>query len=242
MARSTKDSEVTKRKILLSAKHEFAEKGFNGARMSSIAEHAGVNQALLHYHFESKENLYLNIFNTVMGDDIDKITVRIREEIKSWNQSPEVELCATIYLMVKGHFQTHDKDLNRIFARDIAENQGVIHDFARKYMMPRIELFDSFIKTGIEKGIFEISNSLMFTLSIVTFISDYIHGEQFIKGTRMHKTLYRNKQETLYNYLLEQSFKTLAPAGKKLAIPVLTDEMKAKLDVFIDEIIELYTI
>lgn len=56
-----KESEMTKKKILLAAKKEFAANGFSGARMTSIAETAGVNQALLHYRFAGKEKIYKEI-------------------------------------------------------------------------------------------------------------------------------------------------------------------------------------
>lgn len=48
----------TSEKILEAAVRVFAEEGFQGARMHRIAEAAGVNQALLHYYFQSKERLY----------------------------------------------------------------------------------------------------------------------------------------------------------------------------------------
>lgn len=242
MTKNIKDSDETKRKILQAAKKEFSEKGFDGARMSSIAARASVNQALLHYHFETKENLYHSIFQTVLSDDIDKITGRIRDEISSWETTPEIELASAIYLLVKSHIEVHDEDLSRIFTREVAEDKGIIQDFARKYMMPRIMLFNGIVMNGINKGVFEISNSLMFTFSILSFISDYVHGEQFVRGTRWHKTMYRNKQETLFNYMMEQSFKALAPAGSKLEIPVIPDNFKARIEYFVQEIINLYTI
>ena len=45
-------------RILAAAKDEFASNGFYGARMQAIADAAGVNKAMLHYYFRSKENLY----------------------------------------------------------------------------------------------------------------------------------------------------------------------------------------
>lgn len=46
------------RKILAAAEREFSEKGFDGAGMKAIALRAEVSQALLHYHFGSKDRLY----------------------------------------------------------------------------------------------------------------------------------------------------------------------------------------
>ena len=36
----------------------FLKSGFNGARMQEIADIAGVNKAMLHYYFSSKEQLF----------------------------------------------------------------------------------------------------------------------------------------------------------------------------------------
>lgn len=48
----------TRTAILRAATQEFAEAGPAGARTDSIARAAGVNKALLHYYFGSKEALY----------------------------------------------------------------------------------------------------------------------------------------------------------------------------------------
>ena len=49
----------TELKILEAAKQEFIEKGFDGARMQKIAERAGINKALLHYYFRSKDKPHI---------------------------------------------------------------------------------------------------------------------------------------------------------------------------------------
>ena len=48
----------TRAKILEAALQEFSLNGLAGARTDRIAALAGVNKALLYYHFNSKENLY----------------------------------------------------------------------------------------------------------------------------------------------------------------------------------------
>lgn len=47
----------TERRILEAAHRVFVARGTAGARMQDIAREAGVNQALLHYYFRSKERL-----------------------------------------------------------------------------------------------------------------------------------------------------------------------------------------
>jgi AcrR family transcriptional regulator len=48
--------------ILDAAERIFATHGYDGASMRLIAKEAGVAQALLHYHFKTKEQLYQAIF------------------------------------------------------------------------------------------------------------------------------------------------------------------------------------
>ncbi len=57
-----KTEKTTEEKILAAAKKVFISKGMSGARMQDIADEAGINKALLHYYFRSKEKLFEVIF------------------------------------------------------------------------------------------------------------------------------------------------------------------------------------
>jgi AcrR family transcriptional regulator len=48
----------TQEKILDAARTEFAARGLDGARVDRIARTAGINKAMIYYHFRSKEHLY----------------------------------------------------------------------------------------------------------------------------------------------------------------------------------------
>ena len=60
---------LSRNRILESAETEFAEFGLAGARVDRIAERAGINKAMIYYHFSSKENLY----RTIIRDQYEKI-------------------------------------------------------------------------------------------------------------------------------------------------------------------------
>jgi AcrR family transcriptional regulator len=49
------------------AKTVFQAKGMNGARMQEIADEAGINKAMLHYYYRSKENLFEAVFNSAFS-------------------------------------------------------------------------------------------------------------------------------------------------------------------------------
>ena len=54
----------TEELIMDAASKVFLEKGYDGARMQEIAEVAGINKALVHYYYRSKDKLFENIFKT----------------------------------------------------------------------------------------------------------------------------------------------------------------------------------
>lgn len=57
----------TEDKIIEAATDVFVQKGMDGARMQEIADKAGINKALLHYYFRSKEKLFDAIFVKLVG-------------------------------------------------------------------------------------------------------------------------------------------------------------------------------
>ncbi len=65
----------TEQVILQSAREIFYKKGLSGARMQEIADQAGINKAMLHYYFKTKEQL----FNKVFSDALQIFSGRVAE-------------------------------------------------------------------------------------------------------------------------------------------------------------------
>ncbi|MEO6546762.1 MAG: TetR/AcrR family transcriptional regulator [Ferruginibacter sp.] len=103
MKKRDKNTEET---ILHAARKAFTTKGLSGARMQDIADMAGINKALVHYYFESKEKLFALIFEeefgkffsnlaTVLMADIplfDKIEKVVALDIERLSQFPDMPL------------------------------------------------------------------------------------------------------------------------------------------------------
>jgi TetR/AcrR family transcriptional regulator len=69
----------TEQLILEAAKVVFIKKGLDGARMQEIADEAGINKALLHYYFRSKDKL----FNAVFVDAFSTFVPQVAEVFSS---------------------------------------------------------------------------------------------------------------------------------------------------------------
>jgi TetR/AcrR family transcriptional regulator len=63
----TDNDRQTEDKIFEAATDVFVEKGMDGARMQDIATHAGINKALLHYYFRTKDQLFNKVFEKIAG-------------------------------------------------------------------------------------------------------------------------------------------------------------------------------
>lgn len=61
---------TTKDRILAAARQEFYQKGLAGARMAAISEAAGINKAMLHYYFKTKQDLFDEVFVTAFAEVI----------------------------------------------------------------------------------------------------------------------------------------------------------------------------
>lgn len=74
------ESEITtEQKIMDAAEHVFLDEGFSGARMQHIADRAGINKAMLHYYFRSKDKLFELVFRHKMKQFIPQIEAALNE-------------------------------------------------------------------------------------------------------------------------------------------------------------------
>lgn len=71
----------TEEKILQAAQTVFVKKGLDGSRMQEIADEAGINKALLHYYFRTKQKLFEAIFKKVFGQIFPNIKAFIQSEL-----------------------------------------------------------------------------------------------------------------------------------------------------------------
>lgn len=105
---------TTEEKILEAATQEFIRHGLKGARMQAIADTAGVNKALLHYYFRSKQLLFEKVFQMIAN----KFFRRLRGEMEKLpNGSTLKEL---LEIFVRAHINTIRA--NPFFPRLIAPN------------------------------------------------------------------------------------------------------------------------
>ncbi|MBU6340510.1 MAG: TetR family transcriptional regulator [Bacteroidetes bacterium] len=62
--------ETTEQKIFDAAHELFVQKGLDGAKMQEIADKAGINKALLHYYYRTKEKLFEMVAKAIIHQGV----------------------------------------------------------------------------------------------------------------------------------------------------------------------------
>lgn len=117
----------TRRRIIDSAREEFALFGLDGARVDRIAERAAVNKAMIYYHFQSKENLY----SEVMRDFISIITGRVSRHFAG---AASLEEALTGLVGVHADLMVEFPHIRPIMLRELADQHGEILDWFAQAM------------------------------------------------------------------------------------------------------------
>jgi TetR/AcrR family transcriptional regulator len=91
---------TSEQRILAAARQEFCERGLDGARMQAIADRAGVNKALVHYYFRSKEKL----FEVIIHDIVSAIWGKIHNDLDT--PSPAADFRSVIRSVVSEYVRT----------------------------------------------------------------------------------------------------------------------------------------
>src|SRR5262245_35055014 len=68
-----RNSERTRDALIEAAARQFAERGFDGVRVEQIARAAGVNKAMISYHFGGKRGLY----RAILRETFDRFNERL---------------------------------------------------------------------------------------------------------------------------------------------------------------------
>ncbi len=231
-----KENTDKKGQILKAAKKEFAEKGFDGARMVSIAEHAGVNQALLHYHFTNKENLYKEVLldHNPFGADL---LGKLNDFSEIHKLKPVEKLYIAIYLIVEMHFEALDTEYRKILYREMSEERDDFKVMVENFIIPRYQALENVIIEGVESGDFATSNPLLVVIFLNVFVMTYLSSKAQLEGSSMYERLYQgNYKEMFLDFLMTHTFKALRPDKKELKIPKISQKILDSVKKLVKEI------
>jgi len=134
-------------KVLAAALKEFAEYGFDGARVDRIAKNAKVNKAMIYYHFKSKEALYERILSDLAGMIYERVVEVIVEE-----SDPREQLYTIIHRYIET-LTIVDRNMLRTMLREIASGGKFFKKLAiPKLILPVIAKIEPIFRAAQERG------------------------------------------------------------------------------------------
>src|SRR6266545_482542 len=87
-----RDATGTREALIAAGSELFAERGYEGVPVSAIATQAGVNKAMINYHFGGKRKLYLAILTATFSE----IVSRVESLAASSRPAPELLRCVAV--------------------------------------------------------------------------------------------------------------------------------------------------
>jgi len=160
--------------ILRAANQLFAERGFEGAKTAAIASAAGVNKALLYYHFRSKDAL----FKAVMEDHLAEFNRQAVAMLSSPGPAPDLLLR---YLCMHFDFIAARTHYAPLWQRLMMADADFASRLARKYFLPRARKFAALIRRGVREGSFRPVNSTQTAISLVGLIVFYFSAAPMVR-------------------------------------------------------------
>jgi AcrR family transcriptional regulator len=165
------DNMPTRDRILMAAREEFVERGFEGARVQRIAEVCGANKAMIYYYFGDKRELYFRVISAVLSTAVQSLA-----GIAATEKSPGEKLrsVARFYTDFYGHNQDFLRLIMREFANrgprmeDLLEKLG---DSARRYGFP--QGLAAVVEEGNESGEFRNVDPRQTIMSLVSMCAGY---------------------------------------------------------------------
>lgn len=155
----------TEDQILAAAKDVFQAKGMDGARMQEIADTAGINKAMLHYYYRSKQKLFEAVFNKafkLFAPQMDMILNdenSIETKIRNFTSNYIGFIAKHPFLP---NFVIHELNRNPDFIGEMAKTQG----------FPNLSKFKQQVDKEVEQGLLNpISSDQLFIhmLSLCVF-------------------------------------------------------------------------
>jgi AcrR family transcriptional regulator len=131
-ARTTEAAADKRRLILDAAVRVFAERGFNGCRVSDIADEAGVAYGLVYHYFRSKDEVLDTLFLERWNVMLDVI-----RELDARDDPPREKLHAITSFIVDSY--RHDPDLMKVI---IVEVTRAANSFGRTHLAKIREAYE----------------------------------------------------------------------------------------------------
>jgi len=171
----------TRSSIIDAARTLFAQRGLEGASVREVAEAAGVNNAMIYYHFTDKVELY----RAVLADSFEEFDRIWEHEIFSTNASTRQKVQKYVEELIR--FQQGNEEIRRIISIEFASCGKNLKWLADNFFHHSHKKLTAILKDGMKKGELKkvdltIAISVLIGMVIQSFINrpiaEYVIGKK----------------------------------------------------------------
>ena len=185
----------TEQAILEAAERIFIQKGYAETRTTEIADAAGVNHALLHYYFRTKEALFERIFQKKAAQMLDFFVKAFDSDLPFFEK---------LQFGIENHFDfiAEEPGLPFFIMREIVHNEErkkMVHQRIAPMALEMMERLSGFIQEEIDKGTIRPVHSQDLLLNIVSLnVFSFVAMQVFFYSKNT------NQSEMLKHFLEER--------------------------------------
>jgi TetR/AcrR family transcriptional regulator len=187
---SAHDSARTRAAILHAAERIFAEVGEAGARTETIAAAAGVNKAMLHYYFRSKDGLY----RAVLDEHLKQFHRQALQVLSSRGPAGAILLR---YVGMHFDFISARPYYPRLFIRMAMGGDKGFRRIIRRHLAPLSKKLVALIERGVRSREFNSLDSAHAAISVIGLTVFYFSVVRVVAGADPYRkaSLARRRRE-----------------------------------------------
>jgi TetR/AcrR family transcriptional regulator len=160
-ARRPRDPEATRQALLGAGTQLFADRGYDGVPLSAIADKAGVNKAMVSYHFGGKRKLYLAIVTATFADIV------ARAEKLPASDRPAPELLRELIALIAETATRRNPHFPAMMLREVLAGGKHLGAETIAYPLRVAEVVRRIVERGVREGSFRPVDPLLTHLSLV---------------------------------------------------------------------------
>lgn len=156
--RERRDPEATRQALLRAGAELFAERGFDGVSIEEVAERAGVNKALISYHFRGKRGLHLAILESGFA--------AMRSRLKAIEaQAPTAGEALRAFLHAFAQVTRDEPGFPTLFLREVLASG--IEPAVLPHLLEIIGVSRRLVGRGVREGLFRRVDPLLMHFGLV---------------------------------------------------------------------------
>lgn len=154
-------TENTEKQILDAAENIFQTKGMSGARMQEIADKAGINKAMLHYYYRSKQSLFEAVFKkafSLLAPQLDAIL----------NDDSSIEDKITNFTHNYITFISKHPYIPNFIIQELNRNPGFIEKIQENSAFPSLDKFNAQVEREVKDGVLKPTDGKQLFIHILS--------------------------------------------------------------------------